>query len=210
VPSFGGTLPNSADKRYPVFRLEALEALQYKPLVGFLHYVTGDLTSGLQQIWNSARHPFVLIAWWSALLVLLAVLSVLFVWSYWLALSATAPYIAQGHVFAEARTATILTAVGVLVAFTGIAWMITGYTILVFLGVWQQWRAQRRACLKAGLAEFSRDDWLGVIPDMLPGTQLYECMFDTAPPAHHEARELPVFNAENRSRDTACLAAVAA
>jgi hypothetical protein len=37
LPSHGGTLPNSADKRYPVFRLEAIEAEHYKPLAQFLH-----------------------------------------------------------------------------------------------------------------------------------------------------------------------------
>ena len=115
LPSQGGSLPNSADKRYPVFRLEVIEAKHYKPLAAFLHYVVGDLTSGLEQVRSSARHPFVLVAWTSAVFLLCAVLSALFVVSYWHALSATEGLASQGGAFAEVRTLTILSTVGVLV-----------------------------------------------------------------------------------------------
>lgn len=187
VPSQGGTLPNSADKRYPVFRLEAIEAELYKPLAAFLHYVVADLTSGLQQVWESARHPFVLIAGWSVLIVLLVVLLVLFVGSYLQAFSATEVLAAKGGAFAEVRAVTVLMNVGLFAALAAAVFTVAGYTILVFVGIWRQRRAQRRASLKAGTADFARDDWLGVIPGMVPGSKLYECLFDTVPLAHHEA-----------------------
>lgn len=190
VPSQGGTLPNSADKRYPVFRLEAIEAELYKPLAAFLHYVVADLTSGLQQVWESARHPFVVIAGWSVLIVLLVMLLTLFLVLYFQAFSATEVLVAKGGAFAEVRAVTVLTTVGLLTALAAVVATVAGYTILVVAGVWRQRRAQRRASLKAGIAEFARDDWLGVIPGMQPGSKLYECLFDIVPLAHHEAHRL--------------------
>jgi hypothetical protein len=191
LPSQGGSLPNSADKRYPVFRLEAIEATHYKPLAAFLHYVVGDFTSGLQQVRNSARHPFVLITWGSAVLLLCGVLSALFLVSYWQAFSATEALAARGGAFAEVHTLTVLSTVCLLVVLAATVLLVAGYTLLVVMGVWRQWHAQRRASLKAGTADFARDDWLGVIPGMLPGSELYECLFDTAPSAHHEAHRSP-------------------
>jgi hypothetical protein len=187
LPGQGSSLPNSADKRYPVFRLEAIEAKHYKPLAEFLHYVVGDLISGLQQIRNSARHPFVLIAWTSAASSLCAVTFALFFVSYWQAVSATEALAAKGGAFAEVRSVAVLSTVAVLVVCVAVVLLAVGYTFLVVVGVWRQWRAQRRASLKAGTADFARDDWLGVIPGMLPSSELYECLFDTAPLAHHEA-----------------------
>jgi hypothetical protein len=40
-----GTLPNTADKRYPVFRLESTVTWQFEPLIEFLNYVSADFRS---------------------------------------------------------------------------------------------------------------------------------------------------------------------
>lgn len=40
-----GTLPNTADKRYPIFRLEPIIREQFKPLISFLSYVGADFNS---------------------------------------------------------------------------------------------------------------------------------------------------------------------
>ena len=71
--------------------------------------------SGLQQLRNSARHPFVLLAWTSGLSFLCAVLLALFSVSYWQALSATEALAAKGGAFAETQSVAILSTVGVLV-----------------------------------------------------------------------------------------------
>ena len=191
VPSHGGTLPNSADKRYPVFRLEAIEKEQYQPLGEFLHYVIGDLASGVRQVWKSARHPFVVVSSWAAVAVLCAMLFALFLVAHSQASTATEAHAAQGGAFAEARDSTVIAVVGILVGLGAVVLTVTGYTLVVVVGVWRQRGAQRRASLKAGAADFARDDWVGVIPDMGRGSTLYECLFDIAPPAHHEAQTSP-------------------
>jgi hypothetical protein len=47
-------------------------------------------------------------------------------------------------------------------------------------------QARKRARLKTVAAQFNRDDWIGVIPDISPGGNMYECLFETVPSAHHE------------------------
>lgn len=186
LPRYGGSLPNSADKRYPVFDLEAVAAFGYRPLAAFLHYVIGDLASGWQQLRRSARHPFVRVTMKGALALLGGLLAVLFAASYWQALTATDALVARGGAFAEMRSTTVLSGVVLLCALAALVLAAVGYTLLVVTELWRQWRAQRRASLKAGTADFARDDWMGIIPDMHPGSPLYDSLFNAAPAAHHE------------------------
>lgn len=186
LPEAVGSLPNSADKRYPVFRLEETEARRFEPLATFLHYVVADLDSGWQQVKSAARHPLVWNIGYGALGLLGAILVTLFVLAYGKARTATEALASQGGVFSEVRQITVLAHVGVLVALAALILGVSGYTLLVVAGVWRQWRAQRRAALKAGRADFARDDWRTVIPGLVPGSDLYECLFESAPAAHHE------------------------
>jgi len=52
-----------------------------------------------------------------------------------------------------------------------------------------QLRAARRAALQASEGEFSRSDWVSIVPDMAPGRPLYDCMWVSAPKAHHEVAQ---------------------
>ena len=43
-----------------------------------------------------------------------------------------------------------------------------------------------RAALRAASGEFSRQDWVAVMPDTLPSRAVFDAMRDHAPFAHHE------------------------
>jgi hypothetical protein len=58
ISESSGTLPNTADKRYPVFRLETTIREQFKPLIIFLGYVGADLRSTWKLCQRALFHPF--------------------------------------------------------------------------------------------------------------------------------------------------------
>ena len=60
------------------------------------------------------------------------------------------------------------------------------YSTLFTSHLISQIRARKRARLKAIVGQFNRDDWIGKVPGLLPGKSMYECLFETAPFAHHE------------------------
>jgi hypothetical protein len=68
----------------------------------------------------------------------------------------------------------------------GIAAAALFYASLVTLRVVGQVRARRRMRLVAVRATFRRDDWVGVVPGMEPGSALFESFFESSPLAHHE------------------------
>jgi hypothetical protein len=64
----------------------------------------------------------------------------------------------------------------------------------------RQFRVRKMVKEKTIAAEFSRDDWIGVIPGLSPGTDMYECLFAAAPLAHHEnKRKLNIVRAMQSS-----------
>jgi len=80
VSETSGTLPNTADKRYPVFRLEAAVSEQFKSLIEFLDYVGADLKSTWKLCRQAFRHPYMLVAKDMALF--LGALCLLSLWAY--------------------------------------------------------------------------------------------------------------------------------
>ena len=63
---------------------------------------------------------------------------------------------------------------------------LAAWSALVARALWIQLRAARRAALRACTGEFTREDWVGFVPDMRPGQPVYEAMRISAPMAHHE------------------------
>jgi hypothetical protein len=57
-----GTLPNTADKRYPVFRLEVALREQFSPLIEFVYYIGADLKSTWELCKRALRHPYMRIS----------------------------------------------------------------------------------------------------------------------------------------------------
>jgi len=77
--------------------------------------------------------------------------------------------------------ASVTLLIGAMLLLPVVAWL-----PLVTRALWIQLRAARRAALRARAGEFTREDWVGFIPDMRPGQPVYEAMKISAPMAHHE------------------------
>ena len=93
--------------------------------------------------------------------------------------TATEALAAQVGASADVRLTTILLTVGLFAVRRGSP-AAGRIRISRGLGRPSAIRAQRRASLKTGTADFARLDWLGVIPGMVPGSPLYQCLFDAA------------------------------
>lgn len=199
VDSDGGRLPDSADKRYPVFRLEALREAGHAPLVQFLRHVAGDARSTLAVVAEALRHPAmnVSLVWLLMLLGLGAALVLgLALWPLWTAPAPTlhrltvhgvTVAVAAPNATANA-TATATVAAAVLLALlVGLALLALAYAGLVLARLAAQFRARRRMRRASSAAMFRRADWAGLLPGLAPGEPIYEALFDSAPLAHHEA-----------------------
>lgn len=188
VSEQSGTLPDSADKRYPVFRLEALRKGGHAQLVQFLRHVAGDFRSTLAVVGEALRHPAISVpAVWMGLVLGVATLglfgtSLLRIWAQSDALLTRLPAHAgevRGAAFAGAVWLFLLSAL----AFVALA-----YAGLVLGRLVAQFRARARMRRASAQAAFRRDDWVGLVPGLTRGQPLYEALFDAAPPAHHEQR----------------------
>lgn len=88
--------------------------------------------------------------------------------------------------FAEVERPVVLAHVAVLILGLSIAFVCFSYVFLFLVNLVRQSQTRKRARLKTVAAQFNRDDWIGVIPDLSPGGNMYECLFETVPSAHHE------------------------
>jgi hypothetical protein len=184
-----GTLPNTADKRYPMFRLETTLRERFKPLIYFLRYVGADLKSTWQLCESALRHPLMFV--WARVLLVAATSGLLVSW-----VSCLLDVITKGHnlthttpSYIEVTTPVVFANASILCLLASLAIASFTYSLLLCLGLSQRVRARRRARLKTVCAQFSRDEWIGVIPDLFPGGDLYESLFETVPLAHHEIEE---------------------
>lgn len=181
-----GTLPNTADKRYPVFHLEALQNAKFQPLNTFLHYVTKDLYSLWQQYLNAIRSPFLNVSKSFVIAASISIICAFIGFSYLRALGVSERFATVGLEVATYRQYIVMARVLLLIIPASISFISFGYTLLICFGIWKQYSALRKASLRIGTAQFSRGDWVKVIPNLTPGTELYECLYESAPLAHHE------------------------
>lgn len=186
VSEISGRLPDTADKRYPVFRLERLAALGYRPLAQFLAHAAGDLRSTVQLVAQTLRHPRLaaslrrVLAWGAACAAAVTLLG---------AARTAAALAAQGPALAgfehEARLSMALSlALLALLALAAAAAAL--YAGLAAWGLHGRLRLRRRLRLAGVQGEFRRDEWRGAMPGLEPGGAAYEALFDSAPIAHHE------------------------
>jgi hypothetical protein len=166
-----GTLPNTADKRYPMFRLETTMREQFRPLIDFLSYVGADFTSTRKLCQRALHHPFVAMSRRVGLSVL--VICMLALWAYCLvSVYIKADALANGN--ADIQTAVVLAHCPIFIILLTAAFFSFTYSSFLSFSLAKQWRARKRASLKTLSAEFSRDDWVGIIPDLHPGGKLYD------------------------------------
>jgi len=179
-----GTIPNTADKRYPVFQIEALADNGFHPLEIFLSFIGGDLQSMLEICKRSLRQGKAL-SWAIAMTFLLVTMAL------WL-LSAFLVYSKAASLQPEATDPLpMMLAVGVqALVFAGLcvvpATFCAFISMRILLSLYRQLRAQWLAELKVEDAAFSRDDWADLMHDVSSGPAIYEAMLQLAPLAHHE------------------------
>ncbi len=181
-----GSLPNTADKRYPVFSLERLRENRFKPLVVFTSYLTNDLTSTARMCFRSALDPLLHAGTKYSVRGISWILAFAFLQSY-IAVRRGASRIASrdiniGPYITEAATIQFLS-LGIAASFS----LVTCLYLLAFLRkLLIQFRSCRRASLRVKSGIFHRSDWTKAMPDLGEGEKVYYCLLDESPKAHHE------------------------
>jgi hypothetical protein len=182
------TLPNVADKRYPVMHGEATAGHQWAPLAELLHHVTRDLRSTRALYGRAFGSPWLGAA--TAPLRALLVLAVLVLVATLFAHHAVdSPGTAGIAVVAQGQSLALGTGLLALAALPVLA--VATLLLLVLVQVVVQLIAAWRASLRTGEAAFRRADWVGLIPGLAPGQPLYQALLDEAPLAHHERARRP-------------------
>jgi hypothetical protein len=186
-----GALPNTALKRFPVFRLESLSSLHFAPLAQFMHHIAGDVRSTWSLCNSAFRHPAVMLpariiragVLWSMLGLL--VYCVFRVYSH-------RPDLLRAHPGFESEVGAVLAIrLGMLLLLATTAAVAFIYCGLVIRRLHRQFSARRRMRLSSVRATFRREDWVGTLPGLRPGMPLYDVLFASAPIAHHERRSAP-------------------
>lgn len=189
----GGTLPNTADKRYPSFNQVRASLEGYAPIAEFLHFVTQDLQSARLIYRRSWTHPAIGMTLWHAFLLLLFVSLGVFLASVVHGYAATSTLSQAADPDPEfLRWKAVLAMSVALLAGALVILPVSAWLACVAAALWRQLQTARRAALRARTAEFDRSDWVGVVPGMTPGEALYESMEAVAPRAHHEVLASPL------------------
>jgi hypothetical protein len=181
-----GTLPDTADKRYPVFKLETTQSLRFEPLCRFLHYVCADFLSRLEIAKRALGQPFMSVSLFWGLSILLAGMVVLWGYNYFSVLKTGYELTRDLADAADGREAAVIAQFVLLGAVSTAALLVAAYTGLVILNTLRQRATQRKAILKVAKAAFARDEWTGLVPGLAKGTLMYQCMFEGPALAHHE------------------------
>ncbi len=179
----GGSLPDTADKRYPVLSLTACQAAGYAPVAELLHALTFDRQATWALYRHALRHPLLGLAWAPVVGVLLLVLLAMLLTAFVHGLSVVTG-LGGGQAGLGVQAVALQVLVLMVCALPVLA--AAGYLALVLRQLPGQLVALWRARLRAGDAEFRREDWLRLLPGLAPGERLHLAMLEAAPLAHHE------------------------
>src|SRR5262249_17967820 len=137
-----GTLPNTADKRYPMFRLETTIQERCQPLIDFLSYIGADLKSTWKLCKQALRHPLMHVSRSVALSLVGISFVSLWVYCFFSVLN-------RGHnlpkgipVFDEVKTSVVLAHVAVLIFVMSIALVCFLYVSLFLVNLVRQCQAR--------------------------------------------------------------------
>jgi hypothetical protein len=185
-----GSIPDTADKRYPVFQLESLVDQGFHPIEAFLSFIGGDLKSMRNICWQALRQGLIRnLSKAIGLAISVAIVGL------WILCFAAVENTAAASLATLTNPWEAYAAIGshfvVLAAWASATALCLIYCFRVVQSQIRQLLAQRRAQLKVKAAEFRRDDWVDLIAELSFGNVIYEAMFETAPLAHHE-KLLPV------------------
>jgi hypothetical protein len=187
-----GTLPNTADKRYPIFKLEKTRSQDFQPLVRFVRYLGRDFASVAELSVRSLQEAvdfFLTSARGRAVVGVTLVLAA----GYCYFDIYRRGYVTLSWAPAnDARAAAILANTSLFFVLGLLAVSVVQYVGLVLFNRWKQSRTQKRATLEVAAATFNRDDWIGLVPGLEQNSPMYDCMFEGAALAHHELAHAPV------------------
>ncbi|MCS6306494.1 MAG: hypothetical protein H8K07_22955 [Nitrospira sp.] len=186
ISEHNGTVPDTTHWYFPVFRLERTRLHQFMPLVTFLRHTGGDYRSTWYLCKQALCHPFSFGS--SRRAVLFGGICFLVVWA-----ACAFDVIIHGRNLTQTTPVTAEPATYVLIHmfFLGllavISLVVCAYVLLFTVTLLLQLIAYWRARMDLKDAQFRRDDWEGLIPGLSPGGPLYECLFESVLPTHHDA-----------------------
>ena len=189
VSEFSGSLPDTADKRYPVFSAERLRSTNYRPLVFLIRYLTYDFQSALLLCLRSAADPIINVSsklaarTLSCALVMALSISLLHVVSAAESISPNAH--AHGDYILEAAVIHFI----VLGTFSALTFVACIYVIAFMRRLIVQTLSSRRIRLRTGSGVFNRLDWIQIMADFGNDNHVFDCFLDKPSKAHHEVND---------------------
>ncbi|MEY4354077.1 MAG: hypothetical protein RLZZ609_2318 [Cyanobacteriota bacterium] len=184
LSNLGGTLPNTADKRYPCVILERAIDDDFKAVSAFASYLGDDLASQVNIISASLASPFTRKLRRSFPLIQSYLLVSLFCICLWLA---KYDHGQDGlwNYFPQ-KLSIVLSYALISSLVLGPSVYLLAFSLLFLIKYTRQKRTARRAREMARSGEFMRSDWLKVMKDVWRGNDLFLSLFENAPLAHHE------------------------
>ena len=126
-----GNLPNTADKRYLVFRLEKIQQNNFKHLIPLLHYVSMDFRSGLRMLTESLMKTIKTISLKPLIKTSLYIGLALFLVCFFQAFNATSNVIDKGEeLYTNQQIQIVLSGTLVLMGFAVLILPVATFTII--------------------------------------------------------------------------------
>ena len=189
VSEFSGSLPDTADKRYPVFSIERLRNARFKPLSFLIGYLAYDFHSALLLCLGSAVGPITNVSSRFAVRTLICAFSIAVMISFGIVKEATNSIspatLALGNNILEAAVIHFI----VLGAFSALTFVVCIYVIAFVRRLFIQSLSSRRIRLRTGSGVFNRVDWIKIMDDFGNNNHVFDCLMDKAIKAHHELQE---------------------
>jgi hypothetical protein len=181
-----GTLPNTADKRYPVFKLEKVTSDKFASSISFLRYCACDFRSTLDVLGKSLSMTVRIICKRKIVISYLFALSLLYAFWYHIILERAAFLRTFNPAFEEVTTVVVQAFFVILGLSIPLASSILLCSLSFLIALVKRIRIQRRIRYRVGLGQFQRNEWIGRAPGLVPGEVLYDSLFEISPVAHHE------------------------
>jgi hypothetical protein len=181
VSQDGGTLPNTADKRYPVVSLEKTTANNFSALSSFVEYVGNSFSSNMRLCLSSLMHPWLMFSASKLLYAYCAIVGLLFVLCYFSVRIA----VPAGNL-GLSEAAALLAQFMIIFITSSLAVAFCLYTVLFLHKFFRQIMISQTGRLRMASGEFCKSDWNNIVPDVRDADELYESLFEHAPYAHHE------------------------
>ena len=182
-----GTLPNTADKRFPVFNLALTTDQSFEPLSDFIYYVTGNYRTAVAQLKRAVLSPFILLTILNAFIALILLLVILAIVALITAYAGLDTGLRSAMLPQNEGFEVFLAHTSVFILVAAILITVLAYFLFVFLSLSKQHHAQQTARLRAKAAIFSREEWQNILPKGdTRFDHILQSMMAEAPQAHHE------------------------